>query len=98
MVSTCYTETMSGTCPICHKAVPPRAKSEFFPFCSVRCKTIDLAKWMGGDYRVATEECGAERSAPSTTGVWGAELPNETQPPNENINAPAAGNRKEMPS
>ena len=26
------------------------------PFCSQRCATIDLARWITGDYRVPTQE------------------------------------------
>ena len=40
-------------CPMCKKeAVAPRAANTFFPFCSERCKLIDLGKWLGGEYRV----------------------------------------------
>jgi len=39
-------------CPICKKDVAPRAENPAFPFCSDRCKLIDLGKWLGGDYRV----------------------------------------------
>jgi endogenous inhibitor of DNA gyrase (YacG/DUF329 family) len=41
------------TCPICKKAAAPRAKNSTFPFCSARCKTVDLGKWLSEDYRVA---------------------------------------------
>ena len=27
-----------------------------FPFCSPRCRTIDLGRWLGGQYRIAPEE------------------------------------------
>jgi hypothetical protein len=41
-------------CPICQK---PYAKFEeprnFLPFCSERCKYVDLGKWLGGDYSVS---------------------------------------------
>jgi uncharacterized protein len=39
-------------CPICGKPASPRLR----PFCSARCQTIDLARWIGGNYRVPTEE------------------------------------------
>jgi len=39
-------------CPICRKPSAP----DFRPFCSARCKTLDLGRWLGGDYRVPTEE------------------------------------------
>lgn len=40
-------------CPICRKDVPSRRENEFFPFCSQRCRLLDLGKWLGGDYRIA---------------------------------------------
>lgn len=39
-------------CPICKKGVAPRAANPAFPFCSDRCKLIDLGKWLGEEYRV----------------------------------------------
>jgi len=27
-----------------------------FPFCSARCKTIDLGRWLGETYRIPAEE------------------------------------------
>jgi endogenous inhibitor of DNA gyrase (YacG/DUF329 family) len=35
-------------CPICRKAV--KSGGEGFPFCSDRCRTIDLGKWASGAY------------------------------------------------
>lgn len=37
-------------CPICNK---PAVAG---PFCSPRCADADLAKWLGGTYRVPTDE------------------------------------------
>ncbi len=39
-------------CPSCRKDAPPRAENRFFPFCSERCKLVDLGKWLGEQYRV----------------------------------------------
>lgn len=39
-------------CPVCKKAVLPRRKNPAFPFCSERCRAIDLGKWLGEEYRV----------------------------------------------
>jgi len=40
-------------CPICGAAVKPRGDdNKAFPFCSPRCKTIDLGKWLTEEYRV----------------------------------------------
>ena len=39
-------------CPVCGKPATQKAR----PFCSVRCANIDLGRWLGGNYRVETEE------------------------------------------
>ncbi|HUI19200.1 MAG TPA: DNA gyrase inhibitor YacG [Alphaproteobacteria bacterium] len=39
-------------CPICGRPPEPAYR----PFCSKRCADVDLGRWLGGDYRVATEE------------------------------------------
>ena len=49
---------MPGACPICKKPVPPRAENRAFPFCSDRCKLVDLGKWLGEEYRVPGERPG----------------------------------------
>ncbi len=41
-------------CPICGKNVKFCEKEKFppnFPFCSQRCKLIDLGKWLDEEYR-----------------------------------------------
>jgi endogenous inhibitor of DNA gyrase (YacG/DUF329 family) len=47
-------------CPHCRAPVKPRQENPSFPFCSPRCKAVDLGKWFTGAYRVpgppATEE------------------------------------------
>ncbi len=43
-------------CPICNAEVKPRSENKVFPFCSPRCKTIDLGKWLNEEYRVPAEE------------------------------------------
>ncbi len=39
-------------CPICKHPVAHTA--EDFPFCSERCRTIDLGKWASGKYVVSS--------------------------------------------
>lgn len=41
-------------CPQCGKPVEWHT-SPFRPFCSERCKLIDLGKWAAEDYRIAGE-------------------------------------------
>lgn len=40
-------------CPICRSPALP--SDEKFPFCSPRCKQIDLGRWLGGNYRVSRD-------------------------------------------
>jgi uncharacterized protein len=42
------------TCPICDKQLAPQAitDSPVFPFCSARCKQVDLLGWCKGEYAV----------------------------------------------
>jgi uncharacterized protein len=49
--------TVKLRCPICKKVV--KGNDPEFPFCSDRCRTIDLGKWASGDYVIpspVTEE------------------------------------------
>jgi endogenous inhibitor of DNA gyrase (YacG/DUF329 family) len=43
-----------GRCPICAKAYEIQALAELptFPFCSERCRLIDLGRWIDGDYAI----------------------------------------------
>jgi endogenous inhibitor of DNA gyrase (YacG/DUF329 family) len=40
--------TLKLRCPICKKTV--KSADPEFPFCSDRCRTIDLGKWASGAY------------------------------------------------
>jgi len=39
-------------CPTCGARVPWTPESKFRPFCSERCKTIDLGAWANESYRI----------------------------------------------
>ena len=39
-------------CPICRK--PVQLSDPFLPFCSERCKLIDLGNWSSGKYVIST--------------------------------------------
>ncbi len=43
-------------CPICKKETAWRDDNPFRPFCSERCRLIDLGKWASEEYRVPGEE------------------------------------------
>jgi len=43
-------------CPQCGTPVPWTAASKWRPFCSERCKMIDLGAWASERYRVRTTE------------------------------------------
>ena len=43
-------------CPTCGNFVKWTPKNEHRPFCSRRCADLDLHRWLGGRYRVPTEE------------------------------------------
>ncbi len=61
-------------CPVCDRLMEGQGRSEWpqFPFCSPRCKTIDLGRWLGGQYRIPAtepegdppEDGGEEREVP----------------------------------
>jgi len=44
--------SVSVKCPICEKAVLWVAESTFRPFCSERCKMIDLGDWAAENHRI----------------------------------------------
>ena len=49
-------------CPTCKKTVADPA-AEFRPFCSRRCKLIDLGNWLDGAYAVEGEDAPEEEVA-----------------------------------
>jgi len=50
-------------CPICKKEVPPDAVD--FPFCSERCRLIDLGNWATEKYVVSSPATPAAQQTPS---------------------------------
>ncbi|MDH4240447.1 MAG: DNA gyrase inhibitor YacG [Phycisphaerae bacterium] len=52
---------MKHKCPICHNTieVKPEDKSEetkFYPFCSRRCKLVDLGVWLDAEYKISQSQ------------------------------------------
>jgi endogenous inhibitor of DNA gyrase (YacG/DUF329 family) len=58
---------MSSTrCPVCDAEMvgPDRSAWPDFPFCSPRCRLIDLGRWLGEQYRVTKD---SELSQPNAS-------------------------------
>ena len=49
--------TATVHCPACRKPVPadPGERPEDYPFCSRRCRLVDLHHWLEGSYRIPAE-------------------------------------------
>jgi uncharacterized protein len=46
---------MPRACPICKRAIPDEAlEAPHRPFCSSRCRTIDLGSWLTESYRISS--------------------------------------------
>ncbi len=50
------TEVTTVKCPTCQKPVILNEESKYRPFCSQRCRLIDLGEWAQEKYTVAAEE------------------------------------------
>jgi uncharacterized protein len=51
-------------CPQCGKAVEWMPASRWRPFCSERCKLIDLGAWASEAYRIPAEPVESDENAP----------------------------------
>jgi len=57
---------IDGRCPICGKSYRVQALADLptFPFCSSRCRLVDLGRWIDGAYAIP----GPEAAPPLTEG------------------------------
>ena len=51
---------MKHRCPVCNKFVQRSIQEYskealFFPFCSKRCKFVDLGEWLDSEYKLVSE-------------------------------------------
>ncbi len=53
----------NARCPHCRKVV--EIDQPDFPFCSQRCRLIDLGQWLDGEFRVPGERVSLPEEAPS---------------------------------
>ncbi len=52
--------TVKLRCPICKKTV--KSSGSDFPFCSDRCRLLDLGKWASGAYVISSPTADADES------------------------------------
>jgi uncharacterized protein len=45
---------MNIECPICKKKIDADSKGKYFPFCSQRCKLVDLNAWFSNGYTITS--------------------------------------------
>ena len=57
---------MKHNCPVCHKTVETTIEEQrgYFPFCSQRCKLIDLGAWLDVEYRIVSTRQSQESDEP----------------------------------
>ncbi|HEV8261731.1 MAG TPA: DNA gyrase inhibitor YacG [Burkholderiales bacterium] len=55
-------KTRMVNCPRCGTATPWSGANVYRPFCSERCKLIDLGQWATGGYRIPQEETDAGKT------------------------------------
>ncbi len=51
-------------CAACRVPIAARSANEDFPFCSERCRLLDLSNWLSESYRIPVSRQSTERSLP----------------------------------
>jgi hypothetical protein len=65
------TESNKGPrCPVCSAVSKPRTENTAYPFCSKRCRTIDLGSWLDERYRFADSESDRPPADPDARETW----------------------------
>jgi endogenous inhibitor of DNA gyrase (YacG/DUF329 family) len=63
--------TQARRCPICRREIPADANAPR-PFCSARCRAVDLGSWLDGHYRIGSPvEEGEDENMPPPEPVRG---------------------------
>lgn len=55
---------MQVPCPVCRTMTEYSSANPWRPFCSERCKLIDLGEWANDGYRIQGEPGSADRMSP----------------------------------
>ncbi len=67
---------MKAVCPICQKEIDWKG-NRYRPFCSERCKRVDLGRWASGEYRIAAPSEDEEEKKTSDRSEEEDALPND---------------------
>jgi endogenous inhibitor of DNA gyrase (YacG/DUF329 family) len=51
-------------CPTCRRDVEWSPASQFRPFCSDRCRLVDMGRWLSEQHRIPDESTAAEEPLP----------------------------------
>ncbi|TVQ91309.1 MAG: DNA gyrase inhibitor YacG [Deltaproteobacteria bacterium] len=72
---------MTTPCASCRApaALPPM--NRWHPFCSERCRMIDLSNWLDGRYAVASSPADSPQTEPSPSRTLSSGLPKKDGPP-----------------
>lgn len=55
------------SCPVCDEPVAPRDENDAFPFCSKRCREVDLGRWLDEQYSIPMTADSTERTMPEAS-------------------------------
>jgi len=65
--------SMAHRCPVCRKTVKTSVQGKsgeerFSPFCSRRCKLVDLGAWLDAEYKIVSKFQSEESTEPFDAG------------------------------
>lgn len=60
----------SASCPTCGVLVLWSPQQRWRPFCSERCRLIDLGKWLDESHRISGEESAIDTASPGDEGHY----------------------------
>lgn len=59
-------------CPTCKGPAAPRPANPAAPFCSERCRLVDLGKWLSEDFRIPVRHADDDDDGDASPGPSGA--------------------------
>lgn len=63
MVTTTNETTFRPRCPTCEMMVEPQQNQKYLPFCSLRCRMVDLGRWLSEEHALP---CKSAEDEPKT--------------------------------